>query len=248
MNNKFEPVFQDEIDLLAEGELDGKERQRLIEKLDQDPTGWKRCALALMESQALDQSLNSLSLETQSGVLVAPAKPSGKKTDSLSRLSKTKRVISLAVAASVLLLVGFIGGNAMPHNTTKPALADVMPRMNLDDPISQMVRENDPDFSRRIQIAMDSTGVSDSEIVALVGIQSENRADIVPIIKSEQLARQLIQIRDPQIPRKLASQLAQGGWHVRSQKQFVSIVKPNGETQTLPVGMLNYHFVGRETY
>ena len=53
-------VTREELDWLAEGELDQDEQQALFERLDRHPEGWKRCAFALLEQRALQASMNSL--------------------------------------------------------------------------------------------------------------------------------------------------------------------------------------------
>ena len=40
------------IDRLVDGELDNASRAAILAKLDTDPDGWKRCALAFLEAQA----------------------------------------------------------------------------------------------------------------------------------------------------------------------------------------------------
>ena len=48
---------QEQIDWLVEGELDADQREQLLTELDQHPDGWKRCALAFLERDALQKSL-----------------------------------------------------------------------------------------------------------------------------------------------------------------------------------------------
>ena len=54
------PVCDDDerIDKLVDGELDERERARLLESFDREPSGWRRCALAFLESQCLRQELH----------------------------------------------------------------------------------------------------------------------------------------------------------------------------------------------
>ena len=52
-NNKSEGLF----DRLADGELGDEQRRELLARLDHEPDGWRRCALAFLEDQALRQAL-----------------------------------------------------------------------------------------------------------------------------------------------------------------------------------------------
>ena len=49
----LDPIRQEEIDLLVEGELSPPERDELVARFDRDGNGWRRCALAFMERDAL---------------------------------------------------------------------------------------------------------------------------------------------------------------------------------------------------
>ena len=44
-------------DRLVDGELSEPERRELLAGLDSEPGGWRRCALAFLESQCWKQSL-----------------------------------------------------------------------------------------------------------------------------------------------------------------------------------------------
>ena len=46
-----------QLNRLVDGELSGAEYQRLLESLESAPDGWRRCALAFLESQALSRDL-----------------------------------------------------------------------------------------------------------------------------------------------------------------------------------------------
>jgi hypothetical protein len=48
-------VFDDDVklDRLVDGELSADEYRALVASLDEEPGGWRRCALAFLEAQAL---------------------------------------------------------------------------------------------------------------------------------------------------------------------------------------------------
>jgi anti-sigma factor RsiW len=58
MNKQFEnreptdPVDCRQIDRLVDGELSGNERRELLLRLESEPDGWRRCALAFLEAQS----------------------------------------------------------------------------------------------------------------------------------------------------------------------------------------------------
>jgi hypothetical protein len=61
--------FQLQLDRLADGELPAEDYRALLATLDAQPDGWRRCALALLEAQALRRDLEAL----RSDCLQAPA-------------------------------------------------------------------------------------------------------------------------------------------------------------------------------
>ena len=57
--NEFEPITASQIDCLVDGELAQVERREVLISLDHDPDGWRRLAMAFLESQAIRDSLQS---------------------------------------------------------------------------------------------------------------------------------------------------------------------------------------------
>ncbi len=45
------PISMEELDRLVDGELAEDERRRLLRRLEEEPAGWRRCALAFLENQ-----------------------------------------------------------------------------------------------------------------------------------------------------------------------------------------------------
>ena len=82
-------VDDDTLDCLVDGELDAASYRRVLRSLEQEPGGWKRCALSFLESQAWRAE-------------VAPDQtPSAKQTTPL------KQVTSAALGSSVGTRVGW---------------------------------------------------------------------------------------------------------------------------------------------
>src|SRR5690349_18552203 len=61
------------LDRLVDGELSELERQELLSALDDEPAGWRRCALAFLEAQTWGADLKSF--RDQPSEPVVPAKP-----------------------------------------------------------------------------------------------------------------------------------------------------------------------------
>lgn len=50
-----------QLDMLVDGELGDEERRELLSRLDTEPDGWRRCALAFLEAQSWRQAMRSVS-------------------------------------------------------------------------------------------------------------------------------------------------------------------------------------------
>jgi len=115
-----------EIDLLVDGELDDEARRALLLRLDAEPDGWRRCALAFLEAQAWRGSL-------------ATYKPSAVIQESKSsqdllvhrRLAPIRRVPKQAIwlaRAAILILAFAVGWMVRPYPTTNVAKTPVANR------------------------------------------------------------------------------------------------------------------------
>ncbi len=85
------------LDLLVDGELGDPERRQLLLRLDAEPDGWRRCALAFLEAQTWREGMRALCSE-----------PTAQAAASAAKLQATWRRLPtmLAVAACFLLAFG----------------------------------------------------------------------------------------------------------------------------------------------
>lgn len=88
-------------DRLADGELSASERKSLLARLDDTPGGWRQCALALLEAQALRKQLGAFAAESLRETTSSQIEP-------VANANRSNRSAGLwfAVAASVLLAFG----------------------------------------------------------------------------------------------------------------------------------------------
>lgn len=115
--NKSELALLDDvaIDRLVDGELAAEERLSIIAALETHPDGWRRCALAFLESQSLREQLGAIAVDLGDG----PESPASSSRSSRQAVelanvappSETRspayRVLNwLAVAACLLVAFG----------------------------------------------------------------------------------------------------------------------------------------------
>ena len=95
-------------DRLVDGELSEPERRDLLARLDVAPGGWRRCALAFLESQCWQQALGHFRQHTESQA----ARRSDRKTLPWSR---TSTLMAMAASFLVALALGVVLREAWHH-------------------------------------------------------------------------------------------------------------------------------------
>lgn len=236
---------QDWIELLSEDELNDQQREILFLNLDQTDHGWKACAMALLESRALGHTLNDLNNDTIQPVNSLKNPPSSE--SSKIRSKPATPWFALLLAASLLLVIGFFAGLRMTPTVPNQVSQLLVPETtNVSHPIWKQLVDEDPALVA--QFDWNAAGIADGRVIAFVGTTEDDRSILYPIIESPELTSQLVEVEPPRLPPKAARDLARQGWRVKSQKQLVAIEQKDGTRTTYPIGMLNYQFIGRETF
>ncbi|MGI9517638.1 MAG: hypothetical protein ACR2NP_11365, partial [Pirellulaceae bacterium] len=251
------PVPQMELDWLAEGELEREEQDRLFARLDQETDGWKQCALALLETQAVSRSireaqLSRLPANRNEADLVSPviAETAHQPKAGQSRhdVPLAGRWLAWATAAAMLFAAGLWLGT----QRVQPPVANNDDRVRsavvVDHQIATAIAEQDTQTLLKVNNAVQRLSVHDSEVIALVGFQQDAELVVLPIIQSALLEHQLTRLPAPSIPQETSQQLRDAGWQVQPAREFVSLHLPNGTNRVMPVNLLNYRYVGRQIF
>ena len=98
------------LEQLVDGELPPEERRELLERFEADPEGWRRCALAFLEDQAVRGGVCSLIAEA--------GRPAAKVSPSVRKKPVWRVGVWVAVAAS--LLFAFAAGRLLPGGSQEP--------------------------------------------------------------------------------------------------------------------------------
>jgi hypothetical protein len=187
MNNQ-RTVTDEELDVLAEGELSLDQRTDLFRRLDKEPWQWKNCALAILETQAVRESLRGCLAENRTAVDRIPqpvalaSQPSHR-----SRLTGGWMLVAsvlLALAAGSLAGYQWADSRQSPHSLTTPDLAV--------DREPEDIRE--PEYNPMQAVAQSTLSwlnVRDEKLLALVRLDDGGKSRFVPIVSSETLADRL---------------------------------------------------------
>lgn len=93
------------IDRLVDGELEEAERASLLRSLDREPDGWKRCALAFLESQAWREAAGEGAMR--------PALPGPGGAARAPQPVLLRRLMAVAAMVAVAFCVGFVSRDAV---------------------------------------------------------------------------------------------------------------------------------------
>jgi hypothetical protein len=93
------------IDRLVDGELTPAEYQCLLADLDEQPDGWRRCAMAFLEAQAWRRELGAIVAPSRSPRVAIVPEPAQTEVAPVPRTASRsqRRILSVAIAAGFLL-------------------------------------------------------------------------------------------------------------------------------------------------
>ncbi len=101
-----------ELDRLVDGELSPAEAHDLIRIIEETPGGWKQCALAFLEAQAWQQTLQPL--------IPSPQRPSDQQHPVLPSGRWRSAVLAALTTLAAMLLGIFLGSQLAPHSRSQP--------------------------------------------------------------------------------------------------------------------------------
>lgn len=225
------------LDRLVDGELTSDERRALLRRLDEEPEGWRRCALAFLEAQALRESLGSLADE-----LRAPRRES--RVEPVEVASRPQRLAAasprrfdmlgmfLAAAASFLIAFflgvnsgGFTGSPVTPASSGVAQLAGTAPPSGAGS-------------------AFEALPVEWNSLPLVVNANGQAHEMQVPVAMGPQADVTLLEEHPQRLPDALERSLRRQGYEVDYDRQLVDMPLEDGRRAVLPVDNVRVQFVG----
>lgn len=228
-------------DRLVDGELAPQEYRALLASLDEEPGGWRRCALAFLESQALARELGgvrrTLDLNAQSDGPPTAFVTSGSHSRPRPRMGPFELRTLAAMAAS--FLVAFALGAGLPR--WRPAAEAERPTIAATGPIKQATSGVNPRHATykpvgNVQLVVDgpagdSTAVGELPVYELPGSMEDWLANERPALPSEVL-----------------QSLTERGHRVQRQVQYLPVQLEDGRQGIVPVEGYQITPVGQRVY
>jgi len=226
------PAVDDQVlDLLADGELSESKRRELLIRLDSEPDGWRRCALAFLESQSWRQEF---------GLLARP--PAIRPTEQGASASASRRSRSwgrvgtlLAMAASFLvaLWLGTRLRDALQPHDLQPRRVETAsspPEKSLPEP------EQPSSPWRSVTLAADGgPGAAQSTIR-------------LPAVERDNLDQAWLQDLPQALPADMLEALKKSGHNVHQQRRLVPFRMDDGRRLVVPVDQVEVNYVGNPAY
>lgn len=228
LHGSIDQQFDDVLfDRLADGELAGDEYRRLLASLDDRPDGWKRCALALLEGQALGGELRSLARENGECALERTQPAAHGRRVALP-------AVVLSVAASFLLAFGlgvWLRGGVSTSGV-EPSFSGNVPK----------------DASANRHVVVDGQQLPSASAVlprgrmTLVVDDGAGRGEEIqlPVYDESEVDAALLGQRE--LPRDLVESLQHSGFELRRQRQVVPfdvdgrrVLVPMEQVEIVPV-------------
>jgi hypothetical protein len=239
-------------DRLVDGELSEEKRRELLAGLDNEPGGWRRCALAFLESQCWKQSLGQTAgASTADGTRRVPdtlADGTRSAPATYQRSPWPGRVGTLAAMAASFLLVLGLGSWALRFRVVPPsgglagggAANQVALTGGGRQLVSQVSQSGALSPSNRIANPWRLVTVSDGRDPAA----SFN----LPAIECNNIDQQWLKNMPPAIPDNVLQALARTGHQIQQRRELVPVPLKDGRQLVMPVDQVEVHYVGNKTY
>ncbi|SIO01694.1 hypothetical protein SAMN05444166_2052 [Singulisphaera sp. GP187] len=235
--NYENPVDDRWIDRLVDGELEESERQRLLARLENEPGGWRRCALAFLEAQAWTRTFASSSetkaLDSDHPDMIThhlihsgkPANPIRPRQD--SRRRPVQKAGILAAGILLAFAAGWIANGASGPFSPTPTPLSVYGVAEL--PKSSNGSKPAVAESRASTVQRDLEPAEPARLPELeeAGWQTETSLVLTEPVRRE---------------------LERRGYHVQERSGLVSMELKNGQSLAVPVDEVELHYVGNRTY
>lgn len=165
------PIDWQELDRLVDGRLNDDEYRQLLCQIDANPNGWKQCALAFLEHQALEKELGAFASDPSSqllpcmGTIVAE---SAIKTEDKVRPSSGRSPVSGALIGWMSMALCIFGGLALGFTLSSDFQDNLAPQISstpavVDNSTAGVSNSMATHSGRGLGIAQDNVVTPDDE-------------------------------------------------------------------------------------
>jgi hypothetical protein len=235
------------IDRLVDGGMTPAELRAAVTRLDQDPGGWKRCALAFLEAQVLNESFrgigqaeefdpNSQSVPFQPPAMVRNGHPWLRAAASAVMFGTTFGIGWLAHGTRI----GSAGRETLVHDaglTKLPPISKVSNSAIASSP-------NDAAPEDRALAQGEATPIV--RAVATIRFGPESSPTELPVLAGPGITEDWLTRQPPPVSEHGQAVLASQGYQVEQQRRFFTTVLADGRRVAIPVDHVQIQYTGNE--
>lgn len=226
-------------DRLVDGELSPEEYKALLSTLDDEPGGWRRCALAFLESQAWSSEFAAIRRVQTLAPVAADSQPA---LDHSRVTSPAAWSLLLVVSAASFVLAFSLGLASHSHffSRANPAVAS-----GENDPSTAMPAVSSPGVTKA---ADPNQPLGNMKLVVNRGA-GLNPAEIdLPVYDANSPQASTIASSPPAIPDSLIRAMELRGHHIQRQEDYLPVQLEDGRQVVFPVEEYRITPVSRKSY
>jgi hypothetical protein len=250
------PVDDLLLDRIVNGGMSALELRTAVRALEREPDGWKRCATAFLEAQALCESFRAMGLpqkdEAPSQVLrLDPGR------DFRGARQRWLRHAAAAGIVAVSFAIGWIAHGTRPAAPTQDLLA-VRPVANQTQPIDELAvsESRSPSNAAQGEDVPESRGGRDERApdalnrtirtVARIRFGAADSPAEVPVLDGPGITGEWLAQQPPPVSEHGQVVLERQGYQVDQRRQFLRATLSDGRRVAVPVDRVRIQYTGNE--
>ncbi len=235
------------IDRLVDGDMTAEDLRAAVVRLDRDPDGWRRCALAFLESQALRVAFRALEEPEKHDPARRPAA-----VDSLASKLLRHRWIRRAAAAVIIGVsfgFGWIANGTRSISPPRDSLvhdahsSHIPPMNEVPGSVSAGAPNDTPQEERTLHEAESAPMV---RAVASFRFGPEGSPAEVPVLEGPGINEEWLAGQPPPVSEHGQAVLASQGYQVEQRRRFITTVLADGRRVAIPVDHVQIQYTGNE--
>jgi hypothetical protein len=228
-------------DRLVDDEMSEEERRQLLGQLDDEPGGWRRCALAFLESQCWKQAFGRMA-DDRDEVRKPMATISPPQSPWMGRL---RLVSAMAASFLVALWLGSVAHQAWQGHPGDPGtMGSIATKLE----VPHAVPSPQPPDSRLAVVSQRRQSASNPWQLVTVSAPSEGSRPRplmrVPAIERNNVDEQWLRSMPSAIPDNVLQALARTGHQVQQRREMLPVPLNDGRHLVVPVDQVDVHYTG----
>jgi hypothetical protein len=238
------------LDRIVDGELSPVEFRRAIERLESEPDGWKRCALAFLEAQSWRESFRAEPSRAPS-VADAGANSLSRSLTRSNRLpSGWGRVARAAVIAAIAFALGWrVRLDPSPHRETSAASAPATESHSRPKSLLESGNLVEAPDGATVESYDEHASSEPTPAVLTVGgvsVGGSEGAPAVPIVAGPGIDEEWVRNQPSPITEHQQAILEQQGFQVGRRRRLITARLADGRRVTVPIDQVQLRYTGIE--